>query len=140
MAINLVIDPKTDDEALPLYESWRAAKRELDRIKVSEHTLRIAFLKHCFGDDLESLRGSKTVTLSDGSKFNAKFDENTKVEKAGLDDLHAQLGDEKYEALFRFTPALVNAGYKALSDEERLLVDEFLETKAATPGLADKTA
>jgi hypothetical protein len=129
-ALAIPVEPVSQDD-LTL---WHSLTQELERVKTAELVLRKKIFAGMFTNPHE---GTNTVPLSQGWVLKGQYKINRTVDVAML-TTHAAMLHEKgvpVDELLKYKPELVTAGYRNITDEQRLLFDIVLDIKIGTPSL-----
>lgn len=122
---------------------WYKIQEQLSALKATEAMLRSRLAKHFFPDPTEGSTGNK-YPLNDGTGAILQMDHklNRKVLEPELDAYKAAAKEEganlpklPWNKLIKYTPELVTAEYRKLTEEERKACDTVLNIKPGMPEL-----
>lgn len=132
--IGSVVNKNEADQqyTLQLIAQWEAAKKQADAFKVQESNLRDEVVHECYGLT-HDLRGTIKYELLNGYRLSSSFTTTYKIDDAQLKALMPTLAENNIDVnqLVEWKPSFKEAYYKTLSDEQKLIVDQFI---TATPG------
>ena len=113
---------------------WFTLQQELAKLKASEMLLRQRIFKHYFPNAKE---GTNTFVLPDGYQLKADLPYERKVDEGALQALSEELAKAMVskDELLEYKPSLKVKEYRTLTDEQRLIVDQFLIIKPGTPSV-----
>lgn len=122
-----------DEEAFERLQVWFLAKAELNEAKQKEHMERVALAGHYFSAPDE---GTNRMPLGGGFDLKLTHAINRKIDEGELDNVTAD--DVKrlnlpMEELVEYKPTLNVRVYRTLNAEQKLFVDQFVESKDGSP-------
>lgn len=123
-----------NDKSL-LVAEWNAVQQSLKEIKKTELELRKRLLKELFP---ENVTGTIYTNVGD-KRVKANFGLSYKVEEDALNIIGPELTDAAANCI-KWKPSLIMKEYKALSDEDRDLLDECITCKPALPSVSIEDA
>jgi len=83
--------------------------------------------------------GSKTITFDSGAKVEVKNTVNITIDESQLPSVKERLADDRlYYAVFVPKPNFSATAFKALTAEQKEIVEDALVSKAGTPGFTVK--
>lgn len=135
MTIRATLDDTTKRDALLM--AWDASKKALDHYKEEEMTLRKAITALCF-EGVE--KGTHRVPLNAGFNLKLSCGLTYTLDKNNLgktlDALDEVSGNQNASAaVVRWVPELVEREYLLLPKEFRIILDEVVTSKPASPKL-----
>lgn len=114
---------------------WFDLTQQLETIKARELQLRNELFAESFADPVEGAAHNKRE-LGDGWILQGDYKINRTIDQAVVSTLAK--GDNTaplIDKLIRYKPELVLKEWKALSDEDKVLVADMVTEKPGTPGL-----
>jgi hypothetical protein len=122
------IAEKSPEQAFAQLQAWYQTRKQLAALKQSEVLTRIDIARYYFREPVE---GTNRFPLGDGYDIKYDYKISRNVDEALLDANLKKLRQAKVpvDALFEYKPRLVMDQYRALTEEQRLLVDAVLDIK-----------
>lgn len=112
---------------------WSILKVEMAKLKAEESELRKLFLGHYFSKAKEE--GTTREQLPDGYALKAEFGLDRKIDETVLPGVLARISEASRADLIKYEPKLNLKAYRALSKEDRLIMDEALIIKPSSTQL-----
>jgi len=105
---------------------WNRTQAEMKRLQSLERLMRDEVVATVFPD---AKNGTNNFELGAGWKLKAVTGMENKLDVNMFQVISARLKPETIESCIKYTPDLVAAGYKALPDEEKAILNEAITTK-----------
>lgn len=115
-------------------EEWYVLQDKIAKLKASEMLLRTKIFKFFFPTPVE---GTNTAELPDGFALKGQYKIQRDIDQGAFEALKDRLREAGINAdkLVRWKPELTMKEYRALTEEERQLADQFLIVKPGAPSL-----
>lgn len=105
---------------------WNKTQTEMKRLTTLERLMRDEVVATVFPD---AKKGTNNFELGAGWKLKAVTGVETKLDANMFAMISSKLKPETIESCIKYTPDLIAAGYKALSQEELDILNEAITTK-----------
>jgi len=124
----------TDNITLDALSEWYDMSQKLKHLRAAEMLLRKKLFGIAFPDPEE---GTNKYELEDGYVLNGQYQLNRDVGQGAFDAIKEKLREEHVtpEELVGYKPSLKKAHYNKLTDTQRLLFDQCLIIKPASPSM-----
>lgn len=123
-----------DPLAVRLAKWWQLSK-QLAELRAEEMALRKEIFEECFPSPRE---GVNDYPLEAGYVLKGTYKLDRKLDEAALDSLAKELREEgvPVDSLVVYKPSLVTKEYRELTEEQRILFEQVITIKPASPSMA----
>lgn len=120
---------------------WYEMKKQQSALKASEMLLRMKIFKFFFPNPQEGAnKAFDDDRLGNGFKLSATYPIDRKVDEGIFEAMKDKLKEAgiQPQSIVKYKPELELKQYRALTDEQRHLVDQFLQIKPGSPQMEIK--